>query len=85
MDGTNLTGTAVGITDNGTSSSTLTEGNVAQDSISFVEPLSLNGSDIRIEYTGKVSGDEIKLHRKVGEFAEEYLVVKRAPAANVQP
>ena len=34
-------------------------------------------SDIRIEYTGKVSGDEIKLHRKVGDFGEEDLVVKR--------
>jgi len=80
VDGTNLTGTAFGITDNGTNSSSITEGKIAPDSISFVEPISLNGSDIRIEYTGKVSGDEIKLHRKVGEFAEEDLVVKRAAA-----
>ena len=32
---------------------------------------------LRIEYTGKVSGDEIKLHRKVGDIAEEDLVAKR--------
>jgi hypothetical protein len=85
VDGTTLTGTAVGITDNGTNNSTLTEGKIVQDAISFVEPLSFGGNDIRIEYTGKVSGDEIKLHRKVGDFGEEDLVVKRANAANAQP
>jgi hypothetical protein len=85
VDGTNLTGTAVGITDNGTNSSTLTDGKIVQDAISFVEPLSLGGNDIRIEYNGKVSGDEIKLHRKVGEFGEEDLVVKRVNAVSAQP
>src|ERR1019366_1953391 len=85
VDGTNLTGTAVGITDNGTNNSTLTEGKIVQDAISFVEPLSFGGNDIRIEYTGKVSGDEIKLHRKVGDFGEEDLVVKRANTATAQP
>lgn len=82
VDGTNLTGTAVGITDNGTNSSTITEGKIVQDAISFVEPLSFGGNDISIEYTGKVSGDEIKLHRKVGDFAEEDLVVKRTTDAD---
>ena len=85
VDGTTLTGTAVGITDNGTNNSTLSEGKIVQDAISFVEPLSLGGNDIRIEYTGKVSGDEIKLHRKVGDFGEEDLVVKRANTATAQP
>ena len=81
VDGTNLTGTAVGLTDNGTNSSTISEGKVGPGTVTFVEPLNMGGNDIRIEYTGKVSGDEIKLHRKVGEFAEEDLVVKRADAA----
>ena len=85
VDGTNLTGTAVGISDNGTNSSTLTEGKIIQDAVSFVEPLSFGGNDIRIEYTGKVTGDEIKLHRKVGEFAEEDAVIKRANAGKSQP
>ena len=85
VDGTNLTGTAVGITDNGTNSSTISEVKVGLDAITFVEPLSMGGNDIRIEYTGKVAGDEIKLHRKVGDFAEEDLVVKRAAAAKAQP
>jgi hypothetical protein len=77
VDGTVLTGTAVGITDNGTNSSAITEGKITQDTISFVEPLKFGDNDIRIEYTGKVSGVEIKLHRKVGDFGDEDLVVKR--------
>jgi len=85
VDGTNLTGTAVGISDNGTNSSTLTEGKIIQDAVSFVEPLSFGGNDIRIEYSGKVSGDEIKLHRKVGDFAEEDLVAKRVNGGKAQP
>ena len=85
VDGTNLTGTAFGITERGTNNATLTEGKIVQDTISFVEPLSFGDNDIRVEYTGKVSGDEIKLHRKVGDFGEEDLVVKRANAANAQP
>ena len=77
VDGSNLTGTAFGITDNGTNSSAITDGKINQDTITFVEPLKFGDNDIRIEYTGKVAGDEIKLHRKVGDFGEEDLVVKR--------
>jgi hypothetical protein len=84
-DGTNFTGKAVGITDNGTNASAITEGKINKDEISFVEPLKFGDNDIRIEYTGKVSGDEIKLHRKVGDFAEEDLVVKRVKDDAAQP
>jgi hypothetical protein len=84
VDGTNLTGRAVGITDNGTNNSAITEGVVSTNGISFVEPLKFGDNDIRIEYTGKVLGDEIKLHRKVGDFAEEDLVVKRVTDGSMQ-
>jgi hypothetical protein len=83
-DGTNLTGRAIGITDNGTNNSAITEGKINQDAISFVEPLKFGDNDVRIEYTGKVSGDEIKLHRKVGDFAEEDLVAKRVKDGDSQ-
>jgi hypothetical protein len=79
VDGTTLTGQATGITDNGTNSSAISDGKINQESLSFVEPLKFGDQDIRIEYTGKVAGDEIKLHRKVGDFAEEDLTVKRVP------
>jgi hypothetical protein len=77
VDGTNLTGTAMGEKEMGTNTVIITEGRVNKDTIFFVEPLKFQDQDIRIEYTGKVSGDEIKLHRKVGDFAEEDLVAKR--------
>lgn len=80
VDGTNLTGTATGEREMGTNTVAITEGRINKDEVSFVEPLKFQDQDIRIEYTGKVSGDEIKLHRKVGDFAEEDLVVKRVKA-----
>ncbi len=85
VDGTNLTGRAIGIRDEGTNNVAITEGKINKDEISFVEPLRFDDNDIRIEYTGKVSGDEIKLHRKVGDFAEEDLVVKRVKESNAKP
>jgi len=39
--------------------------------------MNFQGMDIRIEYSGKINGDEMKLTRKVGEFATEELVAKR--------
>ncbi|HLX95610.1 MAG TPA: hypothetical protein VKU37_07690 [Verrucomicrobiae bacterium] len=81
VDGTNLTGRAFGIRDNGTNDVAITEGTITTNGIFFVEPLKIEDNDIRIEYTGKVSGDEIKLHRKVGDFAEEDLVAKRVKEA----
>jgi hypothetical protein len=85
VDGTNVTGRAVGTRDTGTNDVAITEGTITTNGISFVEPLKFGDNDIRIEYTGKVSGDEIKLHRKVGDFAEEDLVVKRVKAGDTQP
>jgi len=72
-DGENLTGkakNAMGCTD-------IKEGSIKGDDVKFVENLEFNGRTIRIEYTGKIAGDEIKLTRKVGDFATEDLVAKR--------
>ena len=78
--GTNLTGRAFGVRENGTNDVAITEGTVTTNGISFVEPLKFDDNDIRIEYTGKLNGDEIKFHRKVGDFAEEDFVAKRVKA-----
>jgi len=85
VDGTNLTGRAIGARENGKNIVAITEGKINKDEISFVEALKFDDNDIRIEYTGKVSGDEIKLHRKVGDFAEEDLVAKRVKEAAAKP
>lgn len=73
VDGDKLSGTAKN--DRGTTD--ITNGTIKGDQISFEESLDFNGQTIAIEYTGTVSGDSIKLHRKVGDFAEEDLVANR--------
>ena len=73
VDGEKLTGTAKN--DRGTTD--ITNGTIKGDQISFDESLDFNGQTIAIKYTGTVSGDSIKLHRTVGDFAEEDLVANR--------
>jgi hypothetical protein len=77
VDGDKLTGKAIGEREMGTNEVQITEGKINKDDISFIEPLKFDDNDIRIEYKGKISGDEIKFHRKVGDFAEEDFVAKR--------
>ena len=53
------------------------------DKVSFDEPLSIEGNNITISYTGTLAGDELKLTRVVGDFGSEQLTAKRdmgAPA-----
>ena len=77
-DGEKLTGTAVGDRGGEKAEVKLTEGKIVKDAIAFVELLNFQGQDIRIEYKGKVTGDdEIKLTRQVGDVATEELVAKR--------
>lgn len=72
-----LTGRAVGERDMGTNDVKIVEGKINKDEISFVEPLQFNDQEIRIEYTGKIKGDVIKFHRKVGDLAEYDIEAKR--------
>ena len=72
-----LTGRAVGESDQGTNDVKIIEGKINKDEISFVEPRKIQDNEIRIEYTGKIKGDVIKFHRKVGEFAEYDIEAKR--------
>ena len=51
------------------------------DKVSFDEPLSIEGNNITISYTGTLSGDELKLTRVVGDFGSEQLTAKRDTAA----
>jgi hypothetical protein len=74
LDGSKVTGTAT----NDRGPIPIAEGKLDGDTITFVEPLSFDGNNIRIEYTGNVDGDKIKFTRKVGEFATEELVAERS-------
>jgi enterochelin esterase-like enzyme len=82
QDGTNLTGKANSEVDGQKRDAQLSEGKVNGDAISFVEMLNFQGNDIRIAYSGKISTNEIKLLREVGDFAREEIVAKRDSAAS---
>ena len=51
------------------------------DKVTFDEPLAIDGNEMTISYSGTLTGDELKLERKVGEFGTEQLTAKRAAAA----
>jgi hypothetical protein len=55
----------------------ITEGKAVGNDVSFVENVKFQDQEVRIEYTGKVAGDEIKFTRKVGDFATTEIVAKR--------
>ena len=50
------------------------------DKVSFEEPLSVDGNQITIIYSGTLAGDEMKLSRTVGQFGTEQLTARRAAA-----
>ena len=77
-EGDKLTGQAIGVSQFGKFETPITEGKSTPERVSFVEMLKLPDQDIRIEYSGKLVGDELKLTRKVGDIATEEIVAKRA-------
>ena len=85
QDGTNVTGKANSEINGEKHETALREGKVDGDTVSFVENLSFQGNDLRITYKGKVSTNEIKFTREVGDFAREELVAKREPTAPSEP
>ena len=74
VEGTKVTGTAK--SQNGESQ--IQDGAIKGDEITFVENLDFQGQSLKITYTGKIAGDEIKFNRKVADFASEDFVAKRA-------
>jgi hypothetical protein len=77
VEGDKITGKAVFDREQAKGGVDLKDVKVSGDDISFWEPLNFDGQEIRIDYKGKVAGDEMKLTRQVGDFATEELVAKR--------
>ena len=77
VDGGKLTGRATGDIAGEKSDTEISEGKVQGTEISFLETVKFQGQDVPVNYTGKVSGDEIKFTRKVADFATEEMVAKR--------
>ena len=77
QDGVSVTGKANVERDGEKREAELKEGKVEGDTVTFVEPLKIQENDIRITYTGKISGNEIKFTRKVGDFGSSEATAKR--------
>jgi hypothetical protein len=77
VEGEKLTGKAVMSMGTESSESALLEGLVRGDEISFIETLKVQGQELRCEYKGKISGDEIRGSRMVGSFGAEEFVLRR--------
>ena len=76
--GDKITGKATGERQDAQTDVELKEIKVAKDEVSFVEMLKIQDQEIRVEYKGKfTSDDELKLSRKVGDFATYDIVAKR--------
>ncbi len=82
QDGTNVKGKAHSEIGDQKKESEVTEGKVDGDAIAFVELLNYQGNDLRISYTGKLAGNEIKFTRAIGDFAKEELTAKREGPAS---
>src|SRR5216110_3421064 len=81
QDGANVTGKADVERDGEKREAELKEGKVDGDTVMFVEPLKIQDNEIRITYTGKISANEIKFTRKVGNFGSSEATAKREGAA----
>src|SRR6185503_11071205 len=77
QDGTSVTGKANVERDGEKREAELKEGKVEGDTVTFVEPLKIQDNEVQITYTGKISGNEIKFTRKVGDFGSSEATAKR--------
>lgn len=80
-DGDKVTGKATGdVNGQNKHIAEIRNGTRTGDTLTFAESFPFQGNDITITYTGKLVGDEIRFTRKVGDFATEELVARRAAA-----
>jgi enterochelin esterase-like enzyme len=82
QDGTSVTGKASVEREGEKREAELKEGKVEEETVTFVEPLKIQDNEIKITYTGKISGNEIKFTRKVGDFGSSEATAKREGVAS---
>ena len=80
QDGTKVTGKANVEREGEKREAELKDGKVEGDTVTFVEPLKIQDNEVNITYTGKISGNEIKFTRKVGDFGSSEATAKREDA-----
>jgi len=69
QDGENLSGKILREKDGEKSEVAIQEGKIKDGTVSLSETLMIQDQEIKITYSGKIEGNELKLTRQVGEFA----------------
>ncbi len=80
-DGEKLTGKALREREGEKTETEIKDGKLSGNDISFAELVKFQDQEIRIDYKGRIAGDEIKFTRKVGDFATTEIVAKREKEA----
>ena len=80
QDGMKVTGKASVDTNGQNREAELKEGKIEGDTLSFFEPLNIQGNEMRITFAGKVTDNGIKFTRSVGDFGTSEATAKRATA-----
>jgi enterochelin esterase-like enzyme len=81
QDGTKLSGKASVDIDGEKRDSDLKEGKIEGDTVTFVEPLNIQGNDVNVTFTGKISDSGIKFTRQVGDFGSSEGTAKLDPTS----
>ena len=84
VEGGKLTGKALGDIAGAKTESDIRDGKISGAEISFVEMVKFGEQEIRVDYQGKVSGDEIKFTRTVAETFKEEMVARRVKEASAK-
>ena len=80
QEGTVITGKILSEMEGEKNETVVLEGKLNGDIIEFTEMMKFQDMDLKINYKGKVTGDEISFTRQVGEFATEVFIAKRQKA-----
>jgi hypothetical protein len=80
QEGTLITGKILSELEGEKRETVVLEGKLNGDTIEFVEMMNFQDFDLKINYKGKVTGDEISFTRQVGEFGTEVFIAKREKA-----
>jgi len=80
QEGTQITGKILSELEGEKRETVVLEGKLNGDTIEFVEMMNFQDFDLKINYKGKVTGDEISFTRQVGEFGTEVFIAKREKA-----
>jgi len=77
QEGTVITGKILSELEGVKNETVVLEGKLNGDAIEFTEMMKFQDTDLKINYKGKVTGEEISFTRQVGEFGTETFIAKR--------